>query len=173
MKKLRRYITIGILFVIIMGSFAHFLYDLSGNNYIVGLFVPVNESIWEHMKLLFFPMLIYSDFMIFILKKEYPCITSALLFGILTGTMLIPISFYIYTFIIGKDVFILDICIFVLSSIIAFWLSYKLTQSCKLECYTTLLRILVCILFICFMLFTYYPPGLALFQDPATIFQEN
>ena len=35
------------------------MYDWSGQMWFVGLFVPVNESTWEHMKLLFVPMLIY------------------------------------------------------------------------------------------------------------------
>lgn len=167
MKQIKHYIIIGIFFVIITGSLAHFLYDWSGNHYIVGLFVPINESIWEHMKLLFFPMLIYSAVMTFMFKDQYPCITSSLFFGIFTGTLLIPLLFYLYTFIIGKDIFILDIGIFILSVIIAFWLSCKLTHSCKSERYASLLRSLMCILLICFMLFTYHPPGLAIFQDPA------
>lgn len=166
MKHLKRYTIIGIIFVLITGTLAHFLYDWSRNNYIVGLFTPINESIWEHMKLLFFPMLIYSFFIILKFKKNYPCITSSLCFGIITGTLLIPIFFYAYTSILGKDFFILDIGTFILSIIIAFLLSYKLTLSCKLETYTLLLCGLVCIFFICFILFTYNPPETRIFEDP-------
>lgn len=169
MKHLKRYTIIGIIFVLITGSLAHFLYDWSGNNYIVGLFVPINESIWEHMKLLFFPMLIYSLCIIFKFRKTYTCIISSLCFGILTGTLLIPIFFYAYTSILGKDIFILDIATFILSIIIAFWLSYKLTSSCRLEPITFLLCCLVCILFICFMLFTYHPPDAKIFEDTTII----
>ena len=168
MKPLKKYTIIGITFVLIAGSLAHFLYDWTGNNYIVGLFTPVNESIWEHMKLLFFPMLIYSLFIVFKFKKAYSCITSALSFGILIGTFLIQILFYAYTSVLGKDIFILDIGTFILSIIIAFWLSYKLTLSCRLESYTPLFCCLVCILFICLILFTYHPPDLKIFADPAS-----
>ncbi len=166
MKHLKRYTIIGIFFVLITGTLAHFLYDWSGNNYIIGLFTPINESIWEHMKLLFFPMLIYSFFIIFKFKKTYSCITSSLFFGIIIGILLIPIFFYAYTSILGEDTFILDIGTFILSIIIAFWLSYKLTLSCKLEPYTLLLCGLICILFICFMIFTYNPPKTRIFKDP-------
>lgn len=166
MKHLKQYTIIGIFFVLITGTLAHFLYDWSGNNHVVGLFTPINESIWEHMKLLFFPMLIYSLFIIFKFKTTYPYITSSLCFGILIGTILIPIFFYSYTFALGKDVFILDIGTFVLSIIIAFWLAYKLTLSCRLESYTFLLCCLVCILFACFILFTYHPPEIQIFEDP-------
>ena len=118
------------------------------------------------MKLLFFPMLIYSIILISKFHKEYPCITSALSFGTLVGALLIPLFYYAYTSILGKNIFILDISTFILSIIIAFWLSYKLTLSCRLESYTTLLCILVCILFVCFLMFTYHPPYTTIFQDP-------
>lgn len=167
MKHLKRYTIIGIIFVVIMGSLAHFLYDWSGNNKIVGLFTPINESIWEHMKLLFFPMFLYSLFIIFKFQKIYPCITSALCFGIVTGTLLIPIFFYAYTGILGKDFFILDIATFIVSILIAFWLSYKLTIPCRLEPYTCLLCFLVFVLFICFLQFTYHPPAAKIFEYPA------
>lgn len=166
MKHLKRCTIIGIIFVLITGTLAHFLYDWSGNNHIVGLFTPINESIWEHMKLLFFPMLLYSLILIFTLQKKYSCITSSLCFGITAGTLLIPILYYAYTYLLGKDMFILDIATFIMSIIIAFRLSYKLTLSCKLERYTLLLCCLVCILFICFIIFTYHPPDMKLFEDP-------
>ena len=166
MRHLRRYAIIGIFFVLTVGSLSHFLYDWTGNNHIVGLFTPINESIWEHMKLLFFPMLIYSLIMILKFHRKYSCITSALSFGILMGAILIPLFYYAYTSILGKDVFILDIATFILSIIIAFWLSYKLTLSCRLEPYTASLCILVCMLFVCFLVFTYHPPNAAIFQDP-------
>lgn len=166
MKHLKQYTIIGILFVSIMGSLAHFLYDWSKNNDIVGLFTPINESIWEHIKLLFFPMLIYSIIMMIKFRKEYSCITSALCFGILAGALLIPLFFYAYTYILGTNVLVLDISIFILSIVIAFWLSYKFTLSCRLESYTPLLCLCVLILFVCFLVFTYHPPGAAIFQDP-------
>ncbi len=153
----------------ITGTLSHFLYDWTGNNHIIGLFTPVNESIWEHMKLLFFPMLLYSLFIIIKFQRKYPCITSALFFGILIGTMLIPILFYAYTVILGKDIFILDIATFILSIIIAFWLSYKLTLSCKLESYTFFLCYVICIIFISFILLTYHPPKGSLFSADASV----
>lgn len=166
MKHLKHYTIIGIIFVIIAGTLAHFLYDWTGNNPIVGLFTPINESVWEHMKLLFFPMLLYSLIMILKFHRKYSCITSALCFGILVGAFLIPLFYYTYTFILNKNVFILDIGTFIASIVIAFWLSYKLTLSCRLESYTSLLCIMVCLLFACFLAFTYRPPNITIFQDP-------
>lgn len=166
-KCLKTYTIIGVFFVLAAGSLAHFLYDWTGSNAIAGLFVPVNESVWEHMKLLFFPMFLYSLIMIFKFKESHPCIISSLCFGILIGTLLIPVFFYTYTYILGKNIFILDISTFILSVIIAFLISYKFSQSCILKPYTFLLCILVGIVFICFTVFTIYPPDIMIFKEPA------
>ena len=167
MKHLKHYTIIGILFVSVTGTLSHFLYDWSGHHPIVGLFTPVNESVWEHMKLLFFPMLLYAAIMIGKWKRHYPPIVSALFFGILTGTLLIPLFYYAYTSVLGKNYLILDIGIFILSILISFWLSYKLTLSKKLESYTFVLCAAVCILLTCFLVFTRHPPNDAVFQNPA------
>ena len=50
----------GILCVSILGTLLHFTYRWSGRNPLIGLIAPVNESVWEHMKLLFFPMLLFG-----------------------------------------------------------------------------------------------------------------
>lgn len=165
MKHLKQYTIIGILFVLAKGTLDHFLYDWSGHNYLVGLLTPINESIWEHMKMLFYPMLLYSLFLIFKFRKTYSCITSSLCFGILMGTILIPIFFYAYTSVLGKDVFLLDIGLFMLSILIAFCLTYKLTLSRRLEPYTAILCCSVIVLMMCFMVFTYHPPGTRIFKD--------
>lgn len=165
-KKLFFYTIIGILFVSITGTLLHFVYEWSGNNFFVGLIAPVNESIWEHVKLLFFPMLLYSLFMNHQLKAEYPCITSALLIGIIAGSMLIPGIFYMYTGILGFHLTFLDIAIFFISVIIAFILVYNFTLNCNMKEYTLFLKVTVSILLLLFFVFTYYPPHIALFASP-------
>lgn len=167
MNQIKQYTIIGILFVLTTGTLAHFLYDWTGNNTVVGLFTPVNESIWEHMKLLFFPMFVYSLLMIIICRRNYPCIIAASCLGILTGSFLIPLFYYSYTFILGENIFILDIATFVLSVLISFWLSYRLALSCKRKTFTPFWFTLVCVLFVCFIIFTYHPPNASIFKDPA------
>ena len=36
-----------------LGVLFHFVYDWTGENAVVGLFTPINESTWERLKLLF------------------------------------------------------------------------------------------------------------------------
>lgn len=165
-NQLKRYTIIGIIFVLITGTLSHFVYEWTGKNYAAGLFFPTNESTWEHMKLIFFPMLLYSFFMNNKLKQSFPCITSALYAGILAGIFSIPVIFYTYSGILGYSTLILDILTFVLSVLMAFQIVYKLTLSCRMEKYTFLLSIIVCIVTVCFLLFTYYPPHIGLFKNP-------
>lgn len=48
----------GILFINLFGILLHFLYDFSGKVLIVGIFAPINESVWEHLKLGFYPIIL-------------------------------------------------------------------------------------------------------------------
>lgn len=162
MNKLKRYVLAGTTFVIIIGIVSHFVYELSGNNFWVGFFFPVSESTLEHMKLCFFPMLLYALFMNKKLKADYPCVTSGLLAGILTGTFLIPVIFYTYSGALGKNFLFLDILTFILSIVLAFAVVYRLTLCCKMKPFTALLKLLVLIVGICFLLFTYLPPDFLL-----------
>lgn len=167
MKRLRGYAIIGIVFVLVTGTLAHFLYEWSGNRKIVGLFAPVSESVWEHMKLLFFPMLLYAPVMAFRLRDEFPCILSSLCCGLLAGTLAIPVLFYGYTFILGRNIFFLDIAVFILSVLLAFWIIYRLAPHCRPKRSSILLGCSVCILLGCFLWFSYHPPKGSLFADPA------
>lgn len=167
MKKLKHYTITGAIFVIITGTISHFIYEWSGRQFLLGFFFPVSESTWEHMKLCFFPMLIYSCFMNKRWKDAYPCVTSALLFGTLLGTFLIPVIFYTYTGIIGRNYLFLDIATFIISVLLAFLCVYRLTVSCKMFSHTFLLGSLVFVMAICFLMFTYLPPNLGIFIEPS------
>lgn len=166
MNKLKRYIIEGIIFVLITGSIAHFIYDWSGENALIGFWVPINESIWEHMKLCFFPMLLYSFYMIYKLEPDYPCISSSSMFGVLLSTFLIPVLFYTYSGILGANYAIFDIGTFIVSVIISFVAVYKLTLSCKVASYETLFKLLILILAMCFFIFTYHPLNIGIFAEP-------
>lgn len=41
------------IFISVLGVLLHFTYEWAGDNAVVGLFSAVNESTWEHLKLLF------------------------------------------------------------------------------------------------------------------------
>lgn len=165
-KKLVKYQAVaGFFFVLLLGALSHFLYDWTGQNPVAGLFVPVSESVWEHMKLVFFPMLLYAAGILLTAKKNRPCTAASLCLGILLGTLLIPVLYYAYTGILGKNVFALDLAVFAVSTLSAFLLFYLLAASCWLRrCFLPCTA--VCILLLCFLFFTYHPPEAELFRDP-------
>lgn len=166
MEKLKLYTIKGIIFVLITGTLSHFIYEWSGNSFLLGFFFPVNESTWEHMKLCFFPMLLYSFYMNLKISPYAPCVTSSLLFGTLFGSFLIPVIFYTYSGILGKNFLFLDIATFAVCVLAAFAAAYKFTLSCRLKCCTPLLKWLTLIIAVCFFVFTYYPPNMELFISP-------
>ena len=164
MKQLKLWFALGAIFVSITGTLSHFLYSWTGENFFVGLFSPVSESVWEHMKLLFFPMLLYCAFGAWIYRRQIRCIVSALCLGITAGTLLIPVFFYAYTFILGRNIFLLDIGTFVLSTVIAFRLAFQLAVSYRAKPYILLSCVMVGVLFACFLWFTNHPPDIGLFS---------
>ena len=86
----------GAILVCAMGTLAHFVYEWSGNNPVVGLFCAVNESTWEHIKLLFFPMLLYTGWRAVRTHGREPAATAAFLAGNLAGCVYSGCVLYLY-----------------------------------------------------------------------------
>ena len=170
-KKLKTVQIVVIILAIVFGTLLHFTYEWSGENRIVGLFSATNESVWEHLKLVFYPMLILAIVEYFVVKKEANNYIEAKSLGIFLAISFIIVFYYTYTGIIGKNFFIIDILTFIISIILGEWVSYKLMIR-KSES-TTLSKILsLAIIFyflISFILFTYNPPNINLFKDPTQI----
>ncbi len=164
-KKLYRYTISGILFTSILGSLSHFFYTWSGNNPYIGLFAPVNESVWEHMKLLFFPMLLYFLFEKLMMENYPPSLPSRNVLALLFGVLLIPVLYYTYTGVLGFHLISLDIAVFYLSVVFGFLLRHALPAAKKISTPCRLwLTALAALIFLCFLIFTWRPPSLGLFQ---------
>lgn len=165
-KKLCCYMIFGFLFTIAVGTIMHYVYEWSGNSFLVGLIAPVNESTWEHMKLLFFPMLVAGIFLTYRLRNTYSNISVGLSIGLLLGTWLIPFLFYTYTGILGFHVLWMDIAVFLLSALIAFIVSCRVTKTGSFSDYKPHFFFLVILMALCFFFFTVFPPSIGLFQIP-------
>ena len=117
----------GFIFSSLLGTFLHFAYDLSGQKTILAPFSAVNESTWEHMKILFFPMFLFAliESRFITRNKNFWCTK---LFGILLGVLLIPILFYTYTGITGMSVTLINIAIFYISAAAAYLFEYIIME---------------------------------------------
>lgn len=155
----------------ILGVLFHFVYEWSGNNPIAGLFFPVNESTWEHLKLIFFPILITSVLEYKMLNFRPDCFICTKLVSSLTGMLVTVVLFYTYSGVLGKNIDFLNIAIFFIAMASAWIYSYRTFSSGKNVCHLShagkwgcILAVLIVILL--FFIFTVSPPGIALFQAP-------
>lgn len=159
-----------IFFELILGTILHFTYKWSGNNIIVASFSAVNESTWEHLKLAFFPMLIFSIIEGFFIYKEVNNYLESKTISIVNAMFIITVVFYSYTGILGYNTAVMNILLFTISIIVSELLSYKLfnmiNQSTIL---TKILSIIAIIVLTCyFIIFTYITPKINYFKDPVT-----
>lgn len=157
---------IGFFAVCLAGVLLHFTYGWTNQNYIVGLFSPVNESIWEHMKLIYFPMLIFFMIEYVFLYRSMPRLFRADIIGILTGTLLIPVIFYTSLGILGAHYLALDILIFIICAAVGFYARGRSLLLPGRKKYTFFYFLCTLALGVCFLIFTYYPPSISLFAAP-------
>lgn len=144
----------------------HFTFELSGRNPLVGVFSAVNESVWEHLKLSFWPAIMYAVIEYRYLKRKTDNFFPAKTMGIYLMPLIIVLSFYLYRA-FSEENLVLDILIFIIAVAIGQLASYKL-MICKgiSKMYTKFSIIALILLASLFMIFTFYPPQLPIFQDP-------
>ena len=166
-NKLLKFQIFSVIFTWILGTILHFTYDWSNQNAIVGAFSAITESTWEHLKLLFFPMLITTIIGYFYLKpkEEYKNFLCAKTIGILSALAFVVVFFYTYTGIIGTNFAILDRGVFFVGVFLGEYTAYKLTNKIS-GCKNCLAAFILIVLFICFIVFTYNAPQIGLFRDP-------
>lgn len=157
---------ISTIFAIVVGFLLHFTYEWSSNNSVVGIFSAINESTWEHLKILFVPMLITTIIGYFYYNNisNYLCSKTK---GILLALFFIIVFFYTYTGIIGKNFAIIDILSFIVAIILGEVYTYKMIKSNEV-CNSFLLKIVLSILTLSFVIFTFRPPHIGLFKDPVS-----
>ncbi len=168
MKKQKSFLQfqiVSVIFAIILGTLLHFTFQWSENNYFVAAFSAVNESVWEHLKLVFFPMLITTIIGYFYFKDSVPNYLCAKTFGILVAITFITVFFYSYTGIIGKNFAVLDIGSFFVAILLGEYLAYKKINPNYL-CNKIISIVILCIILFSFIFFTYFPLRIGFFKDP-------
>jgi hypothetical protein len=150
------------------GTLLHFLYEWLGGAIGVAPFSGVNESTWEHMKLLFWPMLLFAIAQSFFFRDrgDFWCVK---LRGTLLGLALIPVLFYTYNGVIGVSPDWINIAIFFVSAAAAYLYENRLFKAENVRCrHAKLAFALLCIIAILFVIFTFRTPEIGIFKDPLT-----
>jgi len=163
-KKLQ---TAGFVFTVVAGTLLHFIYEWSGENALVGAFSAVNESLWEHLKMLAIPMLLFGIAEYFIYGRKKENFIAVRFISVLLGIAVIISVFYTYSGIVGRTYIAADILLFVLAVYIAYRFSNRMLQTDWLSSKHAKVLALVGIfaLLTCFAVFTFAPPHIGIFQD--------
>ena len=148
------------------GTILHFLYNWTSGSILVAPFSGVNESTWEHMKLLFWPLLLFALVQRLFFKdhENYWCVKPV---EILLGLVLIPVLFYTYNGVFGKSPDWINIAIFYISALLVYLFEWWAFKQDRLPCKPPLLAfVFICLIGMLFVIFTFAPPQIPLFRDP-------
>ena len=142
---------------------------LIGISSIVGIFASVNESVWEHFKLGFWPMCIFAAIEYRFLRAHISNFLTAKAVAVYMIPIITGLVFYGYTAITGEEFLIVDILIFLVAIIAGQLTSYKILTSTKLPTWVNFISLVfIIILALILILFTFYPPHLPIFLDGNT-----
>ena len=159
----------GFLFTALVGTLLHFTYDWSGGSVWTAAFSAVNESTWEHMKLLFFPLFLSSVVQVCVLGKTYPNFPAVRAVSTLAGLALIPVLYYTYTGVLGNHLLWADIAVFFLADLGLYALEFYLLGRRRAALWRQAAGLfLLWALAFLFVYWTFRPPHLGLWQDPVT-----
>lgn len=159
-----KYLSIIMIFIICF--ITHYLYNLFPS-FFTSLFFPVNESVWEHMKMLVSSIIIWDIILYFILKNNGYYFENFILSVLCTNICSIVIFLIIYypLYMIFGDFFLLNIIILFVSIFLSVNIGFNILYKSNYNLESISILIIITI-YILFGLFTYYPPKSPIFIDP-------
>lgn len=164
--RIRKWLIAGFIWMITVGPVWHFLYDWSGRSNVIGLISPVNESVWEHLKMGYWALLIFSPVEYFFLKGKVNNYFPARVFGILLMSGTILATFYSYSAFTGHSILWVDITSYFAGAAVCQLIATYLFQHSALPSHLRIASLLIWIfLAIGFAWLTVYPPEWPIFMD--------
>ena len=156
------------LWVILAGTLLHFLYDWSGQTLPAGFFAAINESTWEHMKLLFWPALGFLMVEYLVFGEQYPHFLVAKAAALVLALGIIPAVYYFLRWTFGGTPGWINVLIFVLAALVLAAGSCRFLARGRLfgGGWCLLGGMVLWGLAMAFVLFSMDPPDLLLFVDP-------
>lgn len=166
----KKIIIIACIASILLGVFLHFAYELSGDNVIVSLIAPVNESVWEHLKLIFIPFTAFSIAFYFYTKQKFSNMLLTTLFGNIVGMFVVTTLYYLGTILFSTDNMIYNIIIYSIGVISSYFILYlgiyhdEFLEETKDS--TLVGACALTLLFAVFVMNTFFPIKFDLTRDP-------
>ena len=163
MKKIK---IVGVFISFILAIIFHFIYGWVPNS-VISVIAPVNESIWEHMKLIVTPSIIFSIFEYFIYTKKYIEFNNFILSYAITS--ILGIIVYLLLYIPLNDIFghkaYIAISLLFLILIFVQIVSYYIMNKSNIKHSSDVGILLILIIYFAFGYLTYHPPKINLFYD--------
>ena len=155
----------GFFFIGLVGAALHFTHELSGYSDYVAFFSAVNESTWEHLKMVFWPGLLFALIEYTYVKDEVNNYFVAKIATLIIMPFIIVAGWYAYAPAVGRSIFPLDLLLFYIAVAVGQIVSYKIltAQPLGVRLYWSAWATFIA-LFIAFSAFTFYPPRMFLFE---------
>ena len=158
----------GTIFIIVLGCIGHFLFEWSNHNKLVGYLFAINESTWEHIKLIIGPFIIWMTIEIPFIGNKPNFIFSRTV-ALLSMIVIMPLLFYVCKYIFKGTSIPRDILIFIISIIIGEYLGHIFIQLPNSSFIVNYLSIIILIIiYSSYLMFSYSPLKIFLFKDPIT-----
>ncbi len=156
----------GFLFVGLVGAALHFTFEMSDfSSNVAAYFSSVNESTWEHLKMVFFPGLLFALIEYTYVRDQANNYIVAKVASLFIMPLVITLGWYLYAPAVGRSIFRVDLALFYLAVLIGQVVSYKLLTRPPLEKRFTQYAVGAFVLmFAAFSTFTFYPPRIFLFE---------
>lgn len=154
-------------FIGLVGAALHFTYELSDfSSNVVAYFSAVNESTWEHLKMVFFPGLVFALIEYTYVREQVNNYLIAKTASLFVMPLVIVVGWYIYAPAVGRSIFRVDLVLFYIAVFIGQYISYKLLTRPPLEKkFNTYAIGVFIVMFLAFSTFTFYPPRIFLFEN--------
>ncbi|MDM8310900.1 DUF6512 family protein [Clostridium cadaveris] len=166
-----KWIIVGIPALFFIGSLMHFIYDLTGKSYFIGAFSPINESVWEHSKMIVIPMIDWWSLYYLFCGSTYNIDRDkwfmSLIISLISSIIIMIAFFYTYSSALGCELLWVDILDLFLSLAVGQLLGLHYYNYGTAVNINISLIILVSIVLL-FIIFTFYPPHIPMFKDSIT-----
>ena len=173
LSSIRKYMIYGTIPICLIATLNHFLYEFSGKNTIVGMFTPINECVWEHLKLAFYPTILWWALGYFLYNKKTNIHInkwiSSMVISLIISPIIIVNFYYTYTGALGIESIVLDVFSLILGVFIGQIVAINYYENSR---YSGIIFYILIAIFIIYTglltYFTFYPPNIPIFIDSTT-----
>lgn len=162
MSEEKKSVLLAFVLASLAGVLLHFVYHFFPSA-VTALFSPVSESVWEHVKLVYFPGLVAS----ILLARKWGCLGARMLSLLLACLTMLALG-YLYCIVLDGRAAWVNIGIYLIAMALIFWLPKPLEARLQGR-WSELFLLLVIALGGAIWLFTFLPPDHILYADLSVV----